>query len=796
MASAAALAPLALSALPAKTFPILPAYKDDDNCADDSSWSYTGAFGETKCNDWYGFHCNENVATRCGESAEHLEAVIENCQETCDLCEKGISVHGDPMFRAGEVYTKLVVPEGMLLPMLAWNTSDGTRIVLYGATVSAGDDDKEEKDAQWFTHFRIEANETTVMDVSQVAPGGQLASKMRVALDQKEIPAALAGVNTPEQHNSANRVVGLKLGTMGKRYIGIHKAERLVLSAGGVPMEITSASARKFKSKELQIKFAHFNLHIDKLPAGAHGLIAELKGMQPLSNKSMSYLRKEPHYHVDASKNPRAEVDLRQKTRKEKHNEYEGLCPGQDSLPPAPPYPPSNLAPLSELESLTPLPKWCEDTSMGQSHNSGHPIDPGTPGAFGDLVAAGTQYCEEAPNDYTCRQCCDFGLSGPKSVCSSGNRCAGDNNNEVWKASEGCGAEIGVTFMHEGEGTETEICVQAAPVASACIRVFNVLEWGLEKNEQDECLAMIDKDSVDELSDQELSAFADQYPEGIKQAIGDSRRALEDAVEATADNPPDGPLPDDILHHPMAKGKVALAAAAEQRFAEKAKGKVALVAEKKRVDALRKAMHTIDEDMHAHHAWQALVLLAKKRRGLPHDYKSETLDVQVKTGFGKASLTDVNAVKILLAAQVPMDDRVRFCVNLNAVKFLIEEVSHLVDMCVKPSGYQCAPTSFCNSEACGKTQTRIMLNACLKSQSTKKFELAAFVQHGPGRNASFSGCEAAEYALKAYPNLPENAHPEDYLTLMRGKGHTVVNKEPIVRGLRSMLRARKESRSQ
>merc|ERR1712028_330936 len=122
------------------------------------------------------------------------------------------------------------------------------------------------------------------------------------------------------------------------------------------------------------------------------------------------------------------------------------------------------------------------------------------------------------------------------------------------------------------------------------------------------------------------------------------------------------------------------------------------------------------------------------------------------TDFGKASMTDVNAVKTLLAAApVPkfcegadcFADKVRFCVNLNAVKFLIEEVSHLVDMCVKPAGYLCAPPSFCNSEACGKTENRIMLTACLKSQPSKKFELAAFVQHGPGRNASFSGCEAA-----------------------------------------------------
>jgi len=355
--AAATLAPLALGALPAKTFPILPAFRAEGNCADDPDFSYTGPFGETTCDDWYGFHCDAANAERCGESPENLAGVVENCKETCDLCEKGINVHGDPMFRAGDIYTKLVVPKGMMLPLVAWNTSDGTRMVLQGATVSAGDDDKEEKDAQWFTHFRIEANEKTVMDVSRVVDP-QLASQMRVTLDQKDIPAAGADVDTPEQHYSANRVVGLKLGTMEHRKIGIHPAERLALSAGGMAMEITSASARKFKTKELQIKFAHFNLHIDKLPTGAHGLIAELNGMQALSKKSMSYLRKAPHYHVDASKNPRAEVQMRQKARLTKRIEFQEMCPGEDAPPPFPAYPPypSPSTPPPPVPSAPPSP--------------------------------------------------------------------------------------------------------------------------------------------------------------------------------------------------------------------------------------------------------------------------------------------------------------------------------------------------------------------------------------------------------------------------------------------------------
>ena len=808
LALGALLVPLALGALPATTFPLLP-YTTGADCADDNSWSYPGKYGATTCDDWYGFHCSEVTANRCGESTEHLEGVIQNCPETCDLCETGISVHGDPMFKSGDRYTKLVMPEGKLQPLVAWNTSDGARCVLHGATVSAGDDDEAETDAQWFTHFRVVVNDTIVMDVSRVVPDierGQLASKMRVALDQEEIPAALPGVDTPEQHNSANRVVGLKLGTMGKRYIGMHRAERLVLNVGGVPMEITSAAARKFKSKHLQVKFAHFNLHIEKLPAGAQGLIAELKGMQPLSNRSRTYLRQEPHFHVDASKNPRAEVELRQRARKEKHNEYEGLCPGQDSLPPAPPYAPMNLAPLADLTSFTPLPMWCDETAFQGTHDGGHPITPASDDwGHAELIDAGIKYCEQAPNDYTCRQCCDFGLSGPKSVCSSGNRCPGDRNNEVWKASEGCGAQIGVTFKHENEGTSTEICVEAAPVGAECIRVLNMLEWGLAKEDQDECLAMIDKDTIDDLSEEELTQFAAQYPGGLKVAIEESRTKLEEEVESVAAkgdlaiSKPGGPDPE-ITHASLRSSTESAweANQAAEKKAKGAKGKVSLTAKhsatqaEKSIHALKKAMKTVNKDMHAHHAWQALVSLAKKRRKLPHDYKTDTLDVQVKTGFGRASLTDVDAVNKLLA-QVIHDDKVHFCVNLDAVKLLIEEVAYLVDMCVKPSGYQCAPATFCNSEACGATQSHIMLKACMQSQSAKKFELAAFVQHGPGRNVSFNGCEAAEFAIKAYTTLPENAHPEDFLSMLSAS-HTVVNKEHIVKGLRSMLRARKESR--
>ena len=775
MLAAEALLPLSLGALPTQTFPILPAYKEVEGCADDASWSYRGKYGETTCADWYGFHCTEPVAQHCGETAEQLQGVIDNCQETCDLCEKGINVHGDPMFRAGDMYTKLVMPEGKLQPLLAWNTSDGARCVLHGATISAGNDDEAEKDAQWFTHFRIEVNGTTVMDVSRVVPDiahGQLASKMRVALDQKEIPVALPGVTAPEQHNSASRVVGLKLGTMGKRTIGMHRAERLVLTAGGMAMEITSAAARKFKSARLQVKFAHFNLHIDKLPAGARGLIAELKGMQPLSNKSMSYLRQEPRFHVDASK----KVELRQKSRAEKRNEYEGLCPGQNSLPPAPPYPPMNLAPLAELDSYTLLPKWCDETG---SHSGGTPIMPSSDLSHEQLVEAGIEFCEQAPNDYTCRQCCDFGASGPKSICSSGNRCPGENNNDMWKAYEGCAATIGVTFSHIEEGTDTEICVQSSPVSSGCIRAFNVLEGALEEEEENECLSMIDADTLVDLTDSELEAFSAKYPEGIKEAILASRQGLEDAVETlSAEGTTEVP-------QSLADPEKRVAGSMFQKVADP---------KAKKIEALREAMRTVDKDMHSHHAWQALVSLAKKRRNLPNDYKKDTLDVQVKSRFGKASLADVGAVRALLA-QVALghdDDEVKFCVNVEAVKFLIEEVAHLVDVCIKPSGYQCAPLSFCDSEACGTTPSRVLLKACMASQTTRKFERAAFVQHGPGRNASLNGCEAAEYALKAY-NLPENAHPEDYLTLLRASS-TVVNREPIVKGLRSMLQARKESR--
>merc|ERR1719409_62446 len=170
----AELVSLSLGATPTATFPIVPA----------------GSFKTDTCADWYGFQCNYDTAQRCGYDADTVADLLRNCPETCDTCEPSINVHGDPMFRAGDRYTKLALPEGRLQPLVTWTTTEGTKCELLGSTVAAGDDDKDDVEAQWFTHFRVDVNGSTVLDIERVVPTPH-SPKMQVKLDGEEIIPAL-----------------------------------------------------------------------------------------------------------------------------------------------------------------------------------------------------------------------------------------------------------------------------------------------------------------------------------------------------------------------------------------------------------------------------------------------------------------------------------------------------------------------------------------------------------------------------------------------------------------------------
>lgn len=839
---AGVLAPFSLGATPTMMqMPLVPT-PQSDVCADNPEWSGTSPFGTYTCADWYGFKCNGETAGRCNYADSTVSDLQTNCPETCDTCEKSINVHGDPMFRAGDRYTKLVMPEGKLQPLLSWTTSEGSKCVLHGSTVSAGDDDEEDQEAQWFTHFRVEVNGTTVLDVDRVLPDGghSKTTKMQVKLDGKGVAAAQPGLSSPEQHNSANRVVGLKLGTMGKRFIGSSRAERLVLNAGGMPMEITSAAARKFKSGKMQVKYAHFNLHIDKLPAGATGLIAELKGMQPLSRESMTYLREEPHFHLDGAK----KTELHQKHRKEKRNLYEGICPGQDPYPPAPPRAP--VPPFAELESLTPLPPVCTE---GDEASPAYPT--------------GITFCEQSPDEYTCRHCCDFGDDGPRSTCASGGHCMGDGD-DFWAPFEGCAAQIDVLFNSLKDGAESHTCLVAKPVPATCIRAFNILsddqdEWG------EKCLALIDPFSIDKLSEDEIAQTGYAGAQQLLDAVWTEGTKIMDqvaavgaeygvSIDASRDfgGTYDGTKP--VVNQGMTAGNPMTAAmnptmksgmgptaqtfyctegpsgacygtsvaefgsapsmgnwkapeysadyASFQAFCESWSSNggtfnggtgacPAIGGKLTRKARIDEAMKDISPKMNKHHTWKAMVAMLHAKFNPATDLDHTKIGGHMKQMIAESKKALRKASALPAAGfDSSEDEELKFCVTTAQVQFIIEIVTGLVKHCIKLKSYGCAPKSWCDSTQCSSQGSRVMLKACMKDQGNVPWSAAAHVRlPKTKKNTTLSACEAAEFAIKQY-ELPEDAHAEDYLTMLRSHS-TVVKEKNIISGLRSMLRARK-----
>ena len=62
------------------------------------------------------------------------------------------------------------------------------------------------------------------------------------------------------------------------------------MGVGGFQFQVSSSAARKYTSAFDQRKYSHLNLQLKQMPTGAHGLLAELAGEQPLSEETRSFL--------------------------------------------------------------------------------------------------------------------------------------------------------------------------------------------------------------------------------------------------------------------------------------------------------------------------------------------------------------------------------------------------------------------------------------------------------------------------------------------------------------------------
>ena len=188
-----------------------------------------------------------------------------------------LSVHDD--FRSGRAATKLLMLPGSQT-LAAWS-KDGKSCVLRGSTFAHEDSE----DAQWFRQFQIEVNGVNVLDVERPAPY----ASMQVRLDGD---AQSGGDKSDEEidNTSANGAVTLKRSDHSE-WTGKKVVQTLHATACGAAMRIDSALASNFENFKKQAENVHLNLHIEKLPAAATGLLAELYDGEPLSAASRSHAR-------------------------------------------------------------------------------------------------------------------------------------------------------------------------------------------------------------------------------------------------------------------------------------------------------------------------------------------------------------------------------------------------------------------------------------------------------------------------------------------------------------------------
>merc|ERR1712216_177652 len=76
------------------------------------------------------------------------------------------------------------------------------------------------------------------------------------------------------------------MGTVGSLH-----AEVAEIIAPGLTLAISSAGAKKYGKETAQVRWAHLNMKMkSSLPSGVKGFVAELAGLQSLTQETKSYL--------------------------------------------------------------------------------------------------------------------------------------------------------------------------------------------------------------------------------------------------------------------------------------------------------------------------------------------------------------------------------------------------------------------------------------------------------------------------------------------------------------------------
>ena len=190
------------------------------------------------------------------------------------------------------------VPTGTPTDLLEWTAHEGGRtFVLKGETFGEGA-------SEWFRRYSLLTNGTEVLQVSiatehlstMTGSGNHVADS---DASTRKHPLRTLGVwvdgaamkTTGKEVKSTLKGVSARATSRKWGMIGSTHAEEVEIHAPGMHLTVGSQGAKAYESETDRVRWAHLDIQIHgKLPKHSSGFVAELSGLQPLSDRSKGLL--------------------------------------------------------------------------------------------------------------------------------------------------------------------------------------------------------------------------------------------------------------------------------------------------------------------------------------------------------------------------------------------------------------------------------------------------------------------------------------------------------------------------
>ena len=183
------------------------------------------------------------------------------------------------------------VPTGKPTPLLEWTAHEGGRtFVLTGETFGQGA-------SEWFRRYALLGNGTEVLHVG-IADAPVPGDDSDLATPKHPLRTLGVWVDGAAMHTTGEALKsqlarGVSALATSRKWgmIGSAHAEEVEVHAPGMHLTIGSLGAKVYDSENERVRWAHLDIQIHgSLPTNSSGFVAELAGLQPLSDASKRLL--------------------------------------------------------------------------------------------------------------------------------------------------------------------------------------------------------------------------------------------------------------------------------------------------------------------------------------------------------------------------------------------------------------------------------------------------------------------------------------------------------------------------